>query len=42
MLFSDKEGRAELMQLIETNDMEVHPRGKLVYHVELISLLAED
>ena len=40
VLFNDDVGRAERQVLIESGVMESDPRGKLVYHVELVSLLA--
>ena len=40
LLHNDEAGRAERERLIRARDMELHPRGKLVYHVELVSLLA--
>ena len=40
VLFAEPNERKELEQLIASNDHHVNPRGKLVYHIELINLLA--
>ena len=40
VLFNDPAGRAERAQLMEDNDLALHPRGKLAYHVELVTMLA--
>ena len=40
LLFNTPEQQLERARLIEANDHEVNPRGRLVYHIELIGLLA--
>ncbi|KAL1529829.1 hypothetical protein AB1Y20_000761 [Prymnesium parvum] len=40
LLFSGKEGIKQRASLIEKNDAENNPRGKLVYHMELLELFA--
>jgi hypothetical protein len=39
ILFNDEQGRARRDELVEKRDHEVHPRGLLMYHIELIGLL---
>ena len=39
LLFNSEDGRRERQQLILLRDHEVNPRGRLVYHMELIKLL---
>ena len=39
VLFNDAEGRIERRKLIEASDHVNNPRGKLVYHIELIRLI---
>lgn len=40
VLFNDAAGKAERAAMIERNDLEREPRGKFVYHIELIAMLA--
>lgn len=40
LLFNDEAGQAERTRLVEANDLEVNPRGRLMYHIELIGMLA--
>ena len=40
VLFAEPDERKELEQLIASKDHKLNPRGMLVYHIELINLLA--
>jgi len=40
LLFNSAAGKAERRAMIRSNDLIIRPRGKLAYHVELISLVA--
>ena len=40
VLYNDESGMHLRAQLVEENDHMVNPRGRLAYHIELISLLA--
>lgn len=40
VLFQEPDGRKEREALCLANDHEVNPRGRLAYHIELISLIA--
>ena len=39
VLFAEPNERKELEQLIASKDHKINPRGKLVYHIELVNLL---
>ena len=41
LLYDDPAGRQERAKLIQANDHKEHPRGLLVYHIELLGLLAQ-
>ena len=41
LLYSDPEGRRRRDELIAAADHVTHPRGELMYHIELVGLLGE-
>ena len=41
LLFNDNAGRRRRDELVRANDHVAHPRGELMYHIELVALLSD-